>query len=221
MAFRIFRLTAIAVVIGAALGACAGKESYVLDEYVIQVGRDHAEAQHAVINAEPLLAENCTDRASKVSEAPFVDRIQLAQTMMAAIGSVTGANVTRIIFVDAASANGESAGGMDGSLNPGCERCRVGKSYVAFLAEQHAHALKNELGDGNWSKLDYRVRTTLQGVCEPGIRETVFYYLAYATYLPHDARRPLGFETLMQTLSFAVPLGEKVGEPGAWYVKVH
>jgi hypothetical protein len=203
------------------LGACAhGKESYVLDEYVMQVGTDHAEAQHAVINAEPVLMENCTDAASSVSKAALIDRVQFAQTMIRAISDVTGTAVTRIIFVDPASANGESGGDMDGSLNPGCERCRIGKSYVAYLAERHANTVKNALGVAGWSKLDYRVRTTLQGVCEPGVQETMFYYLAYAAYLPNDARRPQGFETIVTHLQMAVPLGEKAGEPGAWYVKV-
>ncbi len=223
MIFRITRFFMIVACFALAVAACAAKESYVLDEYVLQIGADRQEAQRAMDFAGPLLMEDCTDRASSVGTMPLVDRVQFAQELMEVIGDVTGSTVTRIIFVDPAEANGETGGMLDGSLTPGCGRCRIGKRYTTFLEERHAHVVRGALGQAETSKLDYRVRSTLKGVCEPGIRETLFYYLAYATYLPGRSARMHGegFERLVQVMMFAIPLGEKVDEPGAWYVKVH
>jgi hypothetical protein len=206
------------------LGACAHKESYDLRTYMAETAQSPIEADHALSVAQPLFLSDCTDQSGPFWQASLVERIQFAEQMGNAIATVTGATVKKIVFVGPQVANVASGGGtLDGSLNPGCDRCRIGKSYVSYLNDRHESTLMNAMGQAGWSKLQYRVRSTLKGVSEPGVQETVFYYLAYATYLPYDYNRvsvQRDFEALVQHLSFAVPLGEVAGEPGTWYVKV-
>jgi hypothetical protein len=205
-----------------ALAACGhAKESYDLNEYVQRNARVPGMAEAAYRVAEPLLLTDCTDRRSGVSTAGILDQTEFAVDAMRAIAAATGREVTRIILVDAEHANLAAPEGLDGSLSPGCGRCRIGTTFVQALDARHRTPVKNALGQGGWSKLDYRVRSKLTGVCEPGVRETVFYYLAYSTLsAPGDAAAFRSFDAVMQMLGVATPLGEKVDEPGAWYVKV-
>lgn len=206
------------------LGACAHKESYDLRTYVIETAKDRneglsIEAMNSFEIARPLLEENCTD-STAASSMTASEAAQLAFVMSYAISEVTGKPVTRIILVRPEEANGVAGRVLDGSLNTGCERCRIGTSFVKALTDQNESTIMNALGQSGMSKLQYRVNAKLSGACEPGVRETAFYYLAYATYLPYDPSRSYGFEVLVQHMSYAVPLGEKIDEPGAWYVKV-
>lgn len=214
----------------ALLGCGAAPQSYDLVTYMGQTGADEIAVHQVESRLKPLqvsrragstLAPMPAERyrtvrtTAALSEDPEPAAVITATRIADAIQMATGRIVTRVVFVPADAAN-DRGGHDDGSLHVGCMRCRIGTTLSAYLERIYGSAVSNGLEVAGASKLRARVRATFGDGYEPGVLDAV-YYTAGLAMLGDDRSHDL--DALIRLFPHYVPLGEKIDEPGTWYVK--